>query len=50
MDSAHQLTEANICSKFNENLSKDSGDMVRTRKCYGRADGRTDGQMDRRTD
>ena len=34
----------------NENLSKGSGDMEQTRKCYRRTDGRTDGQMDRRTD
>ena len=33
--------------QFNENLSKGSGDMERTRKCYGRTDGQTDGQTDR---
>ena len=44
MGSAHRLTEANIWPKFNENLSKGSGDMVRTRKCYRRTDGQTEGQ------
>ena len=41
MDSAHRLTEANVSPKFNENLSKGSGDMERTRKCYGMTDGQT---------
>ena len=41
MGSAHRLTEANTWPKFNENLSKGSGDMERTRKCYGRTDGQT---------
>ena len=49
MGSAH-LTEANICPKFIENLSKGSGDMERTRKCYGRIAGRTFGQTDERID
>ena len=42
MGSAHRLTEANIRPKFNENLSKGSGDMERTRKCYRMTDGQTD--------
>ena len=46
MGFAHRFTEANILPKFNENLSKASGDTERTRKCYGL----TDGQMDRWTD
>ena len=46
MGFAHRLTEVNIWPKFNENLSKGSGDMERTRKCYDR----TDGWMDRQTD
>ena len=50
MGSAHWLTEANIWPKFNENLSKGSGDMERTRKCYGRTDGWTDGQTNGQTD
>ena len=41
MGSAHCLTKANIWPKFHENLSKGSGDMERTRRCYGRTDGRT---------
>ena len=32
--------------KFNENRSKGSGEMERTRTCYGRNDGRTDGLTD----
>ena len=42
MGSAHQLTEANIWPKFNANLSKGSGGMERTRKCYRRTEGQTD--------
>ena len=39
---AHRLTKRNIYVKFNENRSKGSGDIERTRKCYGRTDERTD--------
>ena len=46
MDYAHHLTEMNISPKFNENLSKGSGDMERTQKCYGRTDRQTDRQTD----
>ena len=35
MDSAHFLTEANIWAKFNENPSRDKGDMKRTRNSRG---------------
>ena len=42
MDYAHHLTEMNISPKFIENLSKGSGDMERTQKCYGRTDRQTD--------
>ena len=48
MGSAHRLTEMNIWSKFNENLSRGSGDMEKTRKCYGQLDGQTDGRTDGR--
>ena len=47
--SAHRVTERNILVKFNENRSKGSGDMERTRKCYGRNDrlmDRRDGHTD----
>ena len=35
--------------KFYENHSKGSGDMERTRKCYGRNDGQTDRVPDGQT-
>ena len=38
LGSAHCLTKRNIRVKFNENLSKGSGDMGRTQKCCGRND------------
>ena len=46
--SAHRLTKRNIWLKFNENLSKGSGDMERTRKCYGWTDGRLERQTFKR--
>ena len=36
--------------KLSENHPKGSGDMVRTRKCFGRNDGQTDGLIDGLTD
>ena len=39
---AHCLTERNIRVKFIENQTKGSGDMERTRKCYGWTDRLTD--------
>ena len=50
MDYAHHLTEVNISPKFNENLSKSSGDMEWTQKCYGWTDRQTDRLTDRQTD
>ena len=49
VSSAHYLTMVNILLKFNENLSKGSGQyMELTRKCYDRwTDSRTD--RDRQT-
>ena len=35
--------------EFNVNRSKGSGDMERTRKCYGRNDGQTDERTNGRT-
>ena len=40
----------NILLKFNENLSKGSGDIEGTRKCYRQMDGQTDEQTGRKTD
>ena len=43
MCSAHQLTERNICVKLNDNHSKGSGDMERTRMYYRMTDRQTKG-------
>ena len=34
--SAHRLNKRNIWVKFNKSRWKESGDIERTRKCYGR--------------
>ena len=39
MGSAHCLIEVNILPKFNENLSRGSGDKELTRKCFGQMKG-----------
>ena len=41
---AHFLTGRKFLAKFNETHSKGSGDMERTRKCYGGNEGLTDGR------
>ena len=45
MSSAHPLTEVNILSKFNENLSKGSGYMEWIGMFYGQTDEWTDEQI-----
>ena len=49
MGSAHRLTEANTDQSLMNPVSKGSGGMEQTRKCYGRTDGWTEG-IDRWTD